>query len=88
VPNTQQFFFLPAAAHGVPEHGTIVGVTPELPAGPTSFGIECNHTSGEDILYHEIWASAVLISAPRSWRPEPRSVPRLVGTGPRTGTLG
>jgi hypothetical protein len=45
-------------------NGTLVGVTPPLPAGPTSFGIECSDTGGvgSGIEYFDTAASVVLIA--------------------------
>jgi hypothetical protein len=47
------------------ENGTLVAVTPPLPTGATSFGIECNDQAPIDGLgteYREVAASVVLIS--------------------------
>jgi hypothetical protein len=47
------------------ENGTLVAITPSLPAGATSFGIECNDqdpVSGLGTEYREVAASVVLIS--------------------------
>jgi hypothetical protein len=47
------------------ENGTLVAITPSLPAGATSFGIECNDqapVNGLGTEYREVAASVVLIS--------------------------
>ena len=41
---------------------TLVAITPPLPPGPTSFGIDCNQEAGQ-ILYFETQASVVLIAS-------------------------
>jgi len=47
------------------ENGTLVAITPSLPTGATSFGIECNDqapVNGLGTEYREVAASVVLIS--------------------------
>jgi hypothetical protein len=63
IPNTRMEFL--AAGNEDHELATLVGVTPPLPAGPTSFGINCNQLDpgdGGTISYEDISASAVLIA--------------------------
>jgi uncharacterized protein YjbI with pentapeptide repeats len=53
-----------AADIGFPTNTTLVGITPPLPAGATSFGIDCNQNPNLGaVKYTDASASAVLISA-------------------------
>jgi hypothetical protein len=65
IPNSEMHFFV-AQSTDLFQLGTLVGVTPPLPAGATSFGIECNSpndpTFGIGLEYDDISASVVLIS--------------------------
>jgi hypothetical protein len=64
VVNSFQEFRVDNASNGY-ENGTLVAVTPPLPAGATSFGIACREgglPAGGGIRYFDVSASVVLIS--------------------------
>jgi hypothetical protein len=64
VVNSFQEFRVDNASNGY-ENGTLVAVTPPLPAGATSFGIDCREgglPAGGGIRYFDVSASVVLIS--------------------------
>jgi hypothetical protein len=60
IPNTTVTFVLVDTDSA--ENHTLVGVTPALPAGALSFGIECNERNAP-VVYEEIAASAVVIAS-------------------------
>jgi hypothetical protein len=61
IPNTQHTF-LPDDGKKFYDSVTLVGVSPVLPVGSTSFGVDCNQVSG-DIEYDEVGATVVLIAS-------------------------
>jgi hypothetical protein len=64
VPGSDMSFSVSDSANSS-ENGTLAAITPPLPAGATSFGIECNDQApivGLGTEYREVAASAVLIS--------------------------
>jgi hypothetical protein len=61
VPNTTQVLATFVTNNGT-ETATLVGVTPPLPAGATSFGVDCNQTDG-GIHHDDVSATVVLISS-------------------------
>jgi hypothetical protein len=64
VPGSDMSFSVSNAANSS-ENGTLVAITPPLPAGATSFGIQCNDQApvfGLGTEYREVAASALLIS--------------------------
>jgi len=62
VANTTTDFFVHDDVNFV-ENATLVGITPPLPAGATSFGVDCNQQGSGAVDYDDVSASVVLISA-------------------------
>lgn len=60
ISNSRQYFTT-KKAYGGSDNGTLVGVTPVLPAGATAFAIECNEFTG-GVRYADTSATVVLIS--------------------------
>jgi hypothetical protein len=62
IPNTEGLLFAHEDKNLV-DNVTLVGITPPLPAGNTSFGIDCNELAGDGIEYSRASATVLLISA-------------------------